>query len=93
MNQVREDDYEATEMSNATAFNVSTDSVNQIVFYTPDEFLLSPDDEKTVAHYFMVAIVINFLVILTAALLWTCIKEITKEQRRNGRTDNSWVEK
>ena len=80
-------------MSHVTAFNVSTDSINQIVFYTPDEFLLSLDDAKTVAHYFMVAIVINFLVILMVALLWTCIKEIMKEQMRNGRTDNSRVEK
>ena len=65
-----EDDYKATEMSNVTATNFSTYANNQVVINTYSEYLLLVDWE-TEGHYFMLAIVINFL---TVALLLTLFK-------------------
>ena len=52
------DDFEAVEMSNITASNVSTNPVNLIVINMLDE-LLSTDDAETVGHYLLVAIVFD----------------------------------
>ena len=63
MSPVREvkNDFEAVEMSNVTATNVSTDPINRIVINTLDE-LLSTDGAETVGYYLLVAIVIYLLV-------------------------------
>ena len=70
MSPVREvkDDFEAVEMSNVTATNVSTDPINRIVINTLDE-LLSTDGVETVGHYLLVAIVIYLLVFPTVGVL------------------------
>ena len=61
-------DFEAVEMSNVTATNVSTDPINRIVINTLDE-LLSTYGAETVGHYLLVAIIIYLLVFSTVGVL------------------------
>ena len=68
------DDFEAVEMSNVTASNVTTNLVNRIVINTLGELLLT-DGVETVGHYVMVAIVIYFLVFFMAGILSALISE------------------
>ena len=77
MSPAREGDYEAAEMSNVTAFNVSTNFVNQSDFYTSDYFIFS----RIVEQFLYLYLLANVMCMLVMPLLALCYFVFIEEEK------------